>query len=468
MGLNDLEDQRKFIHERFEDATEAEEDGKFERVLSLCEEIIGLDERHADAWKMRTRALIALERLDQALSSAEEGLRRFPNTTAHRLMKARIQVRLRQWQEAEATYRAILADKPLTLNAIRELMDFETIRLDDDIAQTLVRHQNDLSLKPYDRASTWFLLAQIHLNAGRDDEAFALYAEGNRQMRELHEGSRLEYGFSRLLPEFDAAFQGRHARLDPPPPCPLLLIVGLPRSGKSLLERLLASQPDLVAGGEVSFIYSLFLDVDRTHGADEAMRRLMRPQPSPIARRFRMILQQNPKKSATRVIDTTPGNLEQLAFLGPMHPDVPVVFVRRDPSDLATALFFKQFNKAHRYTYDLEIAARAIARTEHLAQLWQRTLPNPMIEVSYEEIVRDPVGTARRVLERFGLAVDEAALHRAATDDGRKLNLMPGRSLDGVGAIRGDLVGFSDRFSRHLTAVLPAYEAERRVLGDRS
>ena len=151
-----------------------------------------------------------------------------------------------------------------------------------------------------------------------------------------------------------------------------------------------------------------------------------------------------------------------------MHPDVPVVFVRRDPSDLATALFFKQFDKAHRYTYDLEIAARAIARTEHLAQLWQRTLPNPMIEVSYEEIVRDPVGTARRVLERFGLAVDEAALHRAATDDGRKLNLMPGRSLDGVGAIRGDLVGFSDRFSRHLTAVLPAYEAERRVLGDRS
>ena len=162
------------------------------------------------------------------------------------------------------------------------------------------------------------------------------------------------------------------------------------------------------------------------------------------------------------------GQAQQQIRYHRLHPDVPIVFVRRDTRDLALALYFKQFNKAHRYTYDLEIAARAIARTEHLAQLWQRTLPNPMIEVSYEEIVRDPVGTARRVLERFGLAVDEAALHRAATDDGRKLNLMPGRSLDGVGAIRGDLVGFSDRFSRHLTAVLPAYEAERRVLGDRS
>lgn len=463
-GYEDLKSNQELTQELFEDASDAEEDGKFERALTLCDEIIRLDGLHADAWKLRTRALMALERMDDAFRNVEEALLLFPKATVHRLMQARIHVRNRDWQKASEVYRGILRDKPLTLNAIRELMDFETISIDDEIARTLMKHQGDLSLKPYDRASTWFLLAQIHLNAGQDDQAFALYAEGNRQMRELHEGSRLEYSFSKLLPEFDETFQKRHAQPEPPPRCPLFVIVGLPRSGKSLLERLLSSQPELVAGGEVSFIYTLFLDVDRSNGADEAMRRLMRPKPSPIARRYGLLLQQSPKKSAERVIDTTPGNLEQLAFLGPMHPEVPVVFVRRSPLDLAAALFFKQFNKAHRYTYDLEIAARAIARTEYLAQHWQKTLPNPMIEVSYEDLVRDPVATARCVLEHFGMTVDEQALNRAANDDGRKLNLMPGRSLDGVGAIRGDLVGFSDRFAKHLGAVMPAYEAERQRL----
>lgn len=450
----------------FEDASDAEEDGKFERALALCDEVLRLDERHAGAWKLRTRVLMALNRLQDAFDCATEAARLFPSSVIHRLMQARIHVRFRDWDAAAQAYRGILETTPLSLNAIRELMDFETITPDDAISATLRAHHDDMSLKPYDRASTWFLQAQILLNAGRDDEAFAHYEEGNRQMRAFHEGQRLEYGFSKILPDFDAAFQQRHALPDPPAPCPLFLIVGLPRSGKSLLERLLASQPGLVAGGEVSFLYNIFLDVDRSQGADEAMRRLMLPQPSPIMRRFSTLLAQSPKKTATRVIDTTPGNLEQLGFLGPMHPDVPIVFVQRDPRDLALALFFKQFNKAHRYTYDLEIAARAIARTEHLARLWQATMPNPMITVSYEETVRDPVGTARRILDRFGMQVDETALMQAANDDGRKLNLMPGRSLDGVGAIRGDLVGFSERFARHLHSVLPAYEAERQALKD--
>lgn len=460
-----MDNLKALAEERFEDASDAEEDGKYRKALDLCDEILRLDERHAGAWKMRTRLLMALGLLDAAMENAKAAAKLFPGSATHRLMQARIHVRFRNWREAAASYRAILADQPLTLNAIRELMDFETITPDDPICQTLRAHQDDTALKPYDRASTWFLQGQIMLNAGRDDEAFAFYEEGNRQMRDFHQRSRMEYGFSRILPEMDVAFQKRHAQATPPAPCPAFLIVGLPRSGKSLLERLLSSQPDLAAGGEVSFLYSLFLDVDRSNGADEAMRRLMIPKPSPIMRRFTTLLGQHQKAAAKRVIDTTPGNLEQLGFLGPMHPDVPIVFVRRDTRDLALALYFKQFNKAHRYTYDLQTAARAIARTEHLARLWQQTMPNPMIEVSYEETVKDPVATATRILGHFGMSVDGQALTRAAEDDGRKLNLMPGRSLDGVGAIRGDLVGFSERFAARIGQVMPAYEAERAALG---
>lgn len=448
-----------------EDAADAEEDGRLDRALAIVEDIIARDSGRADAWKMQTRLFLSLGRLDDAFEAAGRSAELFPASTAHRLVQARVHVRRREWQAAAAAYRAILRDHPLSLNAMRELMDFETVTPDDPIAQTLARHRHDTDLKPYDRASTWFLLGQIHMNAGEDDTAFAFYDEGNRQMRDLHGSARLEYGFSRLLPEFDTAFQKRHAPATPPEPCPLFLVTGLPRSGKSLLERLLGSQPALVPWGETGRLYNLFLEVDRTRGADAAMRSLLRAPKSPIRRYFERLLSFSGKATGTRVIDTTPGNLEQLAFLGPMHPDVPIVFVRRDPVDLAAAMYLKQFNTAHRYTYDLGMAARAVARTEHLMRRWQDTLPNPMVEVTYEETAADPVGTAMRILERLRFPVDHSALVAAAGDDGRRLHLAPGRSLDGVGAIRGDLVGFSKRFARHLAPVGPAYRAERDLLG---
>ena len=453
------------LEDRLEDAEEAEEDGRFERALILCNEVIRADRTINAGWKTRTHALIGLERLDAAYDNAHEAAKLFPDSITHRLMQARIHVMARRWDKAAATYRAILADYPLHLNSIRELMDFTPVGPDDDICQQLNAASADLSMKPYDRASTWFLQGQIYLAAGRDDEAFAFFDEGNRQMRDVHENLRLEYSFSRLLPELDASFQRRHAPMQAPAPCPLLLIAGLPRSGKSLMEKLLASQPGLLGVGETSAIYNLFLDIDRSGGADRTMAILRSLPGSPIRGHFAGRIKYGPKPHAQRCVETTPGNLEQLGLLGPLHPDVPIVFVRRDVRDLAASLYFKQFNKAHRYTYDLGCAARAIARTEYLARRWQETMPNPMIEVTYEALVADPVGVASQVLSHFGLPLDQAALQQAAGDDGKSLNLSPGRSLDGVGAIRPDLVGFSKRFARQLEEVVPAYHAEQVKLG---
>lgn len=454
------------LADKLEDADEAEEDGRFEQAIILCNEVTRIDRKKAEAWKIRTRSFIAMERLDLALENAREAAKLFPNSVTHRIMQARIHVLARRWEKGATIYRAILRDNPGHLNSIRELMDFETITPQDDIYTQLVRAADDEGMKPYDRASTWFLRAQIHMVVGEDDLAFRLFDEGNRRMREdVHENRRLEYSFSRLLPELDSAFQRRHAPMTPPDPCPLFVISGLPRSGKTLLEKLLGSQSGLYAVGETSVLYNFFLDVDRSGGSDGTMRALRALPGQPIRDHFADRLKYGPKKGASRCIDTTPGSLEQLGLLGPLHPDVPIVFVRRDTRDLAASLYFKQFNKAHRYTYDLGTAARAIARTEYLARRWQATMPNPMTEIRYEEMVADPIGTARRILTQFGLPVEEDALRRAAGDDGRSLNLLPGRSLDGVGAIRPDLVGFSQRFARQLEPVLPAYEAEVRDLG---
>lgn len=454
------------LDDRIEDADEAEDEGRFEQAIILCNEVTRIDRKQSGAWKIRTRCFIEMGRLDLAMENAREAAKLFPNSITHRIMQARIHVLARRWDKGATIYRAILREDPVHLNSIRELMDFESITPQDDIYRNLAAAADDPEMKPYDRASTWFLRGQIHMVAGEDDMAFRLFAEGNRRMREeVHENRRLEYSFTRLLPELDAAFQRRHAPMKAPDPCPLFVIAGLPRSGKTLLEKLLGSQSGLFAAGETCFLYNLFFDSDWTGGADGTIGYLRRMPGEPIRDHFTARLKSGPKKNAARCIDTTPGNLELLGLLGPLHPDVPIVFVRRDVRDHAASLYFKQFKKAHRYSYDLDTAARAIARSEFLARRWATTMPNPMTEIRYEEMVADPVGTARSVLTHFGMTVEEDVLRQAAGDDGRSLNLLPGRSLDGVGAIRADLVGFSERFTRHLEPVLPAYLKEVRDLG---
>ena len=443
-----------------DDAADLESDGRHTEALALCDDILRRDPRQNAVWKIRTRALVGLHRLDAALDSATEAATLFPASITHRLMQARIHVLNRDMAMAVAAYRGILADHPGNLNAIRELMDLMPLGPGDDILLRLAAAGEDASLKPYDRATTWFLRAQAHMNAHEDDQAFALFEEGNRLMRALHGPDRQEYVFSRYLPELDGAFQRRHAPMAAGEPCPLLLVVGMPRSGKSLMERLLATQPGLFAAGETTFLYDLFLELGRSGGPDNSIRLLRSLPHAPIRAHFAARLRSGPKASATRCIDTTPGNLEQLGLLGPLHPDVPIIFLRREPRDLVAALYFKQFKTAHRYSYGIETAARAVARTEYLARRWQETMPNPMIEISHDALVSDPVAVASSALRRFGMPVDEPALHRAAGEGDSALALSPGRSLDGVGAIRPDLVGFSGRFSRQLAPVLPAHEAE--------
>ncbi|MEZ5753468.1 MAG: hypothetical protein R3D90_01455 [Paracoccaceae bacterium] len=286
-----------------DDAADLQSDGRFEEALALCDDILHLDPRQNAAWKIRTKALLGLRRPDDALASAVEAASLFPASLTHRLMQARIHVINRDMATAATLYRGILLDHPLNLNAIRELMDLVPLGPEDDILQRLAAAGEDAALKPFDRATTWFLRAQGHMNAGEDDQAFSLFEEGNRQMRALHGPDRQDYVFSRYLPELDAAFQRRHAPVSAVDPCPLLLVVGLPRSGKSLMEKLLASQPGLYAVGETTFLYDLFLELGRSGGPDSSIRLLRSLPHAPIRTHFAARIRSGPEKTATRCID---------------------------------------------------------------------------------------------------------------------------------------------------------------------
>ncbi|MEQ8516198.1 MAG: sulfotransferase, partial [Chromatocurvus sp.] len=189
------------------------------------------------------------------------------------------------------------------------------------------------------------------------------------------------------------------------------------------------------------------------------------PSGSALARRYRDFARHaRPGNPPRFVIDTSPANLRRIGFLSLLHPRVPIIFCRRDPLDLAVALYFKHFKTGHGYSYSLSAIGRAIARSEQLMAHWLRELPNPMATVHYEALARDPTGTIQAIGRALGIAIRVAdpgiTDGSAAAESESEWRLFTARSIDAHGSIRPDLIGFGERFSPHMQTAINAYKEE--------
>ncbi len=240
-----------------------------------------------------------------------------------------------------------------------------------------------------------------------------------------------------------------------------MVVAGLPRSGKSLVESLLSRHPALQAGGELALVRKSATGQDlqglRQPGNREPARQLARQ----LVRSCEDAL--GPSAAAnSRIVDTSPANLPRLGLLGMLQPEVPIILCRRDPAELGIALFFKHFRTGHGYSYNLAATGRALARADALMSYWAEHLPNPVKIVEYESLARDPVDTAAS-LHRF-LGVDPTEVPADSPPPATSGRLFPSRSDDPRAPISDALLGFAQRFAGQLRPMMASRDAEQRRL----
>lgn len=108
--------------------------------------------------------------------------------------------------------------------------------------------------------------------------------------------------------------------------------------------------------------------------------------------------------AARRIVDKLPGNYLRLGLLARIAPLARVVWCRRDPLDTCLSCYFQSFAEGQHFAYDLEGLGLVYRLHERLMRHWQQVLPNPILEVSYEQLVRDPQAEAQRLVAFAGLA----------------------------------------------------------------
>ncbi len=252
-----------------------------------------------------------------------------------------------------------------------------------------------------------FALGRLLADEGRNDEAFAAYAEANRLIapRQINDDEANEAKLCQRLAMFDGGALQALRPFGNPTRQPVF-ILGMPRSGTTLIEQMLASHPQVHGLGEVELLPNLAPV-------------LQQPGPESIAEAVRLYLEAWPAKAhqAARVSDKSISSYRHIDLILLMFPNACLVACERHPMDNAWSIFSEYFNdNALVYSYDLKRIARHLKFHREVMDHWGRLLPGRILTLAYEDVVNDAESAARRLIAHAGLEWDEAVLsfHQSA------------------------------------------------------
>ncbi|MEO0930331.1 MAG: sulfotransferase [Pseudomonadota bacterium] len=356
-------------------------------------------------------AFIAMQRrhYDAALRHLDHALTLRPDHPPILLQKARAMIGLGQIDEARALCRALLDKNPDDVNAIGVYVNAAPIASDDPVFAYL---QNDLlpRLRKVGGAHLAHLLKLIgkaQNDIGAYDAAFANYTRAKALLPMRYDAKRYAAFVRTLCTQIARAdYFGRGNQSDTP-----VLIVGMPRSGVTLLEQVLTGHAQIASAGDSTSLHAIVQDTKvRTHqGADmvQAIKQIPDAAAQNSAARY---LAETAQPDARRIIDKTLHNFELLGFFATMLPRARIIHIRRDPMDTCVSCYMQNLPPRHTYTQSLDALGHTYVHYDKLMRHWATVLPNPILELTYEDTITDREGVAKRAVEFLGLDWDPSCL----------------------------------------------------------
>jgi len=264
-------------------------------------------------------------------------------------------------------------------------------------------------MKPSERIEFLFAWGKLSEDIGEFEKAFACFSKANELRRLIRPYSRTSHENSlQNIQELFTREQldkladtGNTTRLP-------VFILGMPRSGTTLTEQVLASHPDVHGAGELKSMGQLVRDLFLSRG-EQIGARLDSVSIKQAAERY---LSSLPVESRhyQRVTDKMPANFWHIGFIALMFPNASIIHVRRNPIDNLLSCFQQNFGQGQAFSNDLEDAAHYYWLYRQVIEHWRSLLGDRILNVDYEDLVEDPERQSRRLAEHVGLDWHEAML----------------------------------------------------------
>ena len=265
-----------------------------------------------------------------------------------------------------------------------------------------------------DRLACHFALGKMHDDCGQYRAAFEHFAAGNRLLREGRPPPREppEQLYPRIAEVYNRELlvqrSGWGAQTQTP-----VFIIGMPRSGTTLVEQIIASHPQAGGRGELRLVGWLLAAWARGRGGDDPLRVLTAMTEADLqrmARAYEQHLTTDAEPGWQRICDKMPSNYRHVGLIHLMFPQARIVHCRRDPRDTCLSNYFTWFAEGNAESTDLTAIGRHYRAYEGLMQHWHTVLPGRIFDLSYEQLVADPEPVVASLLAHLGLPWDQRCL----------------------------------------------------------
>jgi tetratricopeptide (TPR) repeat protein len=352
--------------------------GNSDEAIAVHRSVLASDPGNVEAHAKIGQALLAVGRLDEANVALEKAVALAPRRAGH------------YWNLANA--RRFTVDDP-HLAAMQAL----TGEL--------------MALSAHERIDLHFALGKALADVGEHARSFTHVLEGNALMRQrvAYEEARALERFARMREVFTAELMREKAGLGDPAVAPIF-IIGMPRSGTTLIEQILASHPRVFGAGELRYMAALAEEINGARGTvPDAVPAMSAQELCSLGAAY-LLRARRLAPDAERITDKMPGNFMLAGLIHLALPNARIIHACRDVRDTAFSCFSLLFERGQLYSYELRELGRYCRGYLELMAHWHRVMPGAILDVHYERIVGDLAGEARRIVAHCGLAWDDACL----------------------------------------------------------
>jgi len=396
----DLPDEQQQALDR---AINCHSSGNLDEAVKLYRGLLDDCPEQADALRKAGRSDAAVEQYEQLVSQDPE------NVDGHHNLGAAYQD-LNQKDKALAAFRRAVQLDVTCAKAWHGISAVSKNAFDDSDVETLLNLQHNTNIPVERRMLIAFALGRHLENTGQHDAAATQYLLANKLTR-----AELDYDinqdlhtFDALRTRFDKDFLKRWEGAGLADKSPIF-IVGMHRSGSTLIEQILASHPRVFAAGEIALLTQSIVatfpvgdDNNYVTSLDDAS-----------AEKFQAVagnyLNGLPNMDADFITDKLPHNFLNIGMIRILFPNASIVHCRRDPRDTCFSIFKNLFGK-DAYQYDLRELAQYYNAYAKLMDHWDEVMPGEIHTVDYETMIDDQEQTTRELLDACGLEWDPACL----------------------------------------------------------
>ena len=389
---------------------------RFDESLASYDQAIALNPGHAEAHNNLGALLQDMRMYDKAIASYDRAIAAKPDYAMAYNNRGTALMSQGNMTEAEKMFRKALELKPDFSDPLHSLSTMRRFqKASSPEAQEILALLQKPGITAESKEHLYFSLGKIYDDCGMYDEAFEAFRQANEARNSFvsYQAGDVTKLTDDVIEVFNRDFFGQKFPFVSQSKLPLF-IVGMPRSGTTLLASILSNHPAIATAGELPDMadYAIHLGemLKEEFPYPQAARHLTPTVASQIITAYETRLKRNARAGVTYIIDKNPLNFRHVGFISMLFPEARIIHCARDPLDTCLSNYFTRFSLTLDYSFDLRNIGHFYREYMRFMEHW-RTIPSlKLIDASYEDMILKTEPTARAVLGFLGLEWDARCL----------------------------------------------------------